>query len=236
MAQAHGLRISHLERRPHMMIVTYRASSAGITASYLHNHLLKQSEAEIQDNILKTIHYTLTYNQQVESTLTPPEVTTGEALATFLMALSHRIKSSRSLEEYLRALWQLAQGYQHTPLTFSLIAQLFETALTAEPAPFENEWLALYQQPPHLPKEYTEREFAYFQHMILFQIADLHRMKNAGMLDKPGHILWLGVESPTGQTWYNVGIAGFIHQSAYAIQHPGWIAMGELLYSGQTYE
>jgi hypothetical protein len=153
-----------------------------------------------------------------------------------------------SLEEYLRALWQLLQSHEQDQPSYALFGQLLAKAFITEPAAFDSTWLA-YQSPPEdfLLEPYQVADpFAVLRHLLLYQIADLRRMQEAGMLDNPG--VFLGVTSPTGYSWYNFSPEGFLSCAARGSQDAGamnpsatepactWTDLAILLYLGQIYE
>ncbi len=144
----------------------------------------------------------------------PDQIRTVVDFRTFVRSLATTTAASYSgtLEAYLRALWRLIQQQRDVPFSYALFGRLLADAFTTAPLPFDEQWLA-YQSPPEELSQHTEQiadDYAFVQEMILYQIADLHRMASAGTLTQPGHILWLGVESPTGHTWYNFQVASFL--------------------------
>jgi hypothetical protein len=117
--------------------------------------------------------------------------TTGDFRKYVLLLASERATPTpRSLEEYLRALCGLIQQAQAHQVTYALLGQLLHDAFLAEPLPFDENWLQ-YDAPPDLDEDENEngRSFSVLQHMICYQIADLHRMAQAGLLES---------EEPTG--------------------------------------
>jgi len=158
--------------------------------------------------------------------------------------------STRSLEEYLRALWSLLLQYpQDGKITYLRFAGALDQAFLVDPLPFDEAWLQ-YTAPPDMirtrPNVALRQEknsvFAVFERMICYQIADLHRMKEAGMLDKSPNILYLGLQSPTGHSWYNFepasflecATAGFSDNDVEVDAH--WGVFAGLLWLGQVYE
>src|SRR5258708_829669 len=105
-----------------------------------------------------------------------------------------------SLEEYLRSLWILVAQHQNQPVSYTLIGQMLAEAFVTEPATFDHAWLK-YEQPLHFSyrdgryvleeldghttkiTEDNVDELRILQHTILFQIADLHRMKGNQLVD-----------------------------------------------------
>ena len=124
------------------------------------------------------------------------------------LAAGKATTTSRSLEEYLRALWGLIQHAQAKPVTFALLGHLLDEAFVVEPLPFDEAWLQ-YDAPPHLSEETDNaRAFSVLQHMICYQIADLHRIASANLLENK--LRFLGIDSPTGYTWYNFDPSGYL--------------------------
>lgn len=81
--------------------------------------------------------------------------------------------TTRSLEEYLRALWGLLQYPQAGKVTFIQLGQALHQAFSADPLPFDEDWLQ-YTAPPDLisaPPEAALRDenntsYSVFQQMI----------------------------------------------------------------------
>ena len=168
-----------------------------------------------------------------------------------------------SLEAYLRGLWKVTQKCRHQTTSPALIEQVLYEAVMAEPAPFDKDWLK-YERPPFDP-DYQEKHdngFTYFKHTILFQIADLRRMQEAGMLNLSPIILFGGVDSPSGNRWYNFDVFDYFtcaergyrshcerfgvpdewSQTLPPIGHPinstecNWRDLAEILEFGRIYE
>ena len=159
-----------------------------------------------------------------------------ETLADLEAAFPWNQPHRRTLEEYLRALWLLVQAHRQEPVTWAVISELLTAAFSAEPAAFDQSWLR-YKSPPFSQKR---EGFAYLQHMLLYQIADLHRMREAGTLNFDATTLYFGVDSPTGHRWYNFEINGFF-ECAFSgaegnLEESSWENLAELLYLGQIYE
>lgn len=147
-----------------------------------------------------------------------------------------------ALQPYLQALWGLILSHQDDPLSWTLFAWLVEESFAALPIPFDDAWLA-YENPPDLTGDAAAAQpFAALQSLILYQIADLQRMRAAGTLDLPGEVLFSGVQSPTGYTWYNFSTWSFLECGARSMDNSvhkadcGWIDLAVFLWCGQIYE
>jgi hypothetical protein len=156
-----------------------------------------------------------------------------------LLADGRAALTDRSLEEYLLALFRLIQQAQAKPVTFALLGQLLQDAFSAEPLPFHESWLQ-YEVPPDLDKDDNEQPFSVLQQMICYQIADLHRMAQAGLLENEWR--YFGIDSPTGHRWFNFDPSSYLKCSVQSIREDGiltdasWIDLAILLWLGQIYE
>ncbi len=131
-------------------------------------------------------------------------ITTHEDFRQYLYRLvSQNITTTRSLEEYLRALWGLLTSRQ---AEFALLGHLLHDAFEAPPLPFAEQWLQ-YDTPPDLDEEHADG-FDVLQHMIYYQIAEIHLMAQAGQVH--GLAAFWGIDSPTGHRWYNVQLASYL--------------------------
>jgi hypothetical protein len=147
--------------------------------------------------------------------------------------------TKRSLEEYLRALWGLLKARQGEAVTFSLLGQLLHDAFLAEPVLFDEQWLQ-YDTPPNLDEEKKAGAFVVLQQMIWYQIADLHLMAQTGQIDDPN--AFFGIDSPTGQRWYNFDPCSYLECAVAPPIRDGsrtqanWRDLAILLWLGQIYE
>jgi hypothetical protein len=132
-----------------------------------------------------------------------------------LLANGKATTTSRSLEAYLRALWGLIQQAQAHQVTHALLGQLADDAFLAEPLPFDENWLQ-YDAPPHLHETDNAQTFSVLQHMICYQIADLHCMDQAHLLENK--LRFFGIDSPTGYTWYNFDPSSYLECAARGVQ------------------
>jgi hypothetical protein len=104
---------------------------------------------------------------------------------------------ARSLEEYLRALWALAHNWPYDIIPAEKLAGWFRDAFTAEVPPFDDAWRSIQRD----DEGSNNIGRTAWEQCILFQIADLRRMAEAGMLEN--EYRYFGIESPTGFWWYN---------------------------------
>ena len=101
-----------------------------------------------------------------------------------------------SLEEYLRSLWSIVSQSRDLPLALENIVAWLERAFTEEPPPFDPAWMLRPKTECHEPDS-----FEGWENIILYQIADLRRMGELGMLDD--EYRYMGLTSPSGLSWYN---------------------------------
>lgn len=146
-----------------------------------------------------------------------------------------------SLEEFLRALYAVAQRHKHHPLTWDRVAQMLNEAYTETPAPFEPAWAKAAEFP--FEEKFKQNPYAYFEAMLIHQIVDLHQMDEAGIYKSASPAeLYFGVDSPMGNRWYNHEVHSYL-EAAYAgfdghrMNKPAdWFLFGVLLNLGQIYE
>ncbi len=181
------------------------------------------------------------------------QIVTLSDLLDFIETLSEITASETqlTLEEYLRALLKIIQKHASEQTTCSLFGKILLDAFSEEPLPFDKHWLK-YTHPP-LPHNQI-LSFEYLHQTILYQIADLHRMKDVEIssIDK-----YAGFDSPTGNRWYNFHPADYLGCTAEGfrshikksnnvywspIPHTfdstkcGWDDLAEILNLGQNYE
>src|SRR5689334_11090909 len=105
-----------------------------------------------------------------------------------------------TLEHYLCALYGLILREQQALVTWQLLARLLTNALAAYPVPFDERWLTDFSVPPSVwDSQLTTSGYEQVQQMLLYQIADLHRMSMNGSLDDPHR--YFGIDSPTKHRW-----------------------------------
>jgi hypothetical protein len=181
-----------------------------------------------------------------------------EELVSYVSALANEMasKTARSLEEYLRALWQLLRQAEGDEISFSKFSQALHDAFFADPLPFDEEWL---QYTPSIelittrPRDLTfpspgdlksdsgrTASFALFLTMICYQIADLHRMAETGQLNSKYR--YYGLTSPTGYSWYNFDPLSYLKCAAAGLKDhclhtdASWDVFALFLWLGQLYE
>jgi hypothetical protein len=170
------------------------------------------------------------------------QVSTARDFITFLRQLAPRAGDyAGSLEEYLRAVHRVATTHQEEPPTWRLLAHVLADALSTAPSPFDPAWLE-YTAPPAVvedPEAAIADPFAALQHMLRYQIADLHRMAEIGTTNDPSR--YWGIDSPTGHRWYNFDPQSFLEcASAWGdgdrSTECSWADLAIFLWLGQIYE
>jgi hypothetical protein len=178
------------------------------------------------------------------SPLKPDDVVTLKDFCSFVENLAKESQQSElSLEEYLRAFWLLVQTNQNAKASFTLFANMLSQALTSPIASFDNDWLNYTAPPPEIGySQPVEDGIGFLKKMLLYQIADLHRMKEEGVLDQPPHILWLGTSRKGGRTWYNFLPSTFLSCALGGLNANSettdcdWSILAVFLWLGQIYE
>lgn len=123
--------------------------------------------------------------------------------------------SSRSLEEYLRALLGLSETYaQAETLSLDALWSMLQEAMTAEPLPFDPTWLELYDLRGEEGDDYRG-----WRAGLIRQIVDLHEMAEAGMLTNEDR--YFGMSAPRGAHWFNFDIFSYL-ECAMAGSFGGW--------------
>ena len=160
----------------------------------------------------------------------PGELTNRDLyLAVRTLGAGHH-GSTRTLEEYLRALWQLARLLrERAALTGEELIRLLGEAWTAPAPPFDERWRTLVAEAGARPG------FGRWEGQILGQIRDQRELEEAGAFDN--EYLAFGVDAPGGGRWYNFHPAGYLEAAAQGtfggwqpgdegrIQVPGLVAV-----------
>jgi hypothetical protein len=153
-----------------------------------------------------------------------------------------------NLEEFLRGMWGAALNNRDVKPTWELFVQIISDAWTNQPLHFDETWLEIKESADDIETktEINLGDFDYLRGTILYQIADLRRMRIEGYFERDSVTLFWGVQSPTGASWYNwspesfleCGTRGMIgHQGKdYSLVGCTWRDLAELLYLGQIYE
>jgi hypothetical protein len=121
----------------------------------------------------------------------------------------------RGLEEYLRALWRLAQGCRDRPaLAVTEFIDLLDGAFTLPAAPFEEAWRSR-----HAQEGTITTGFAGWEARLVRQVVDLREMAERGLLDN--EMRYFGINAPRGSRWYNFDPCTFL-ECATAGSFGGW--------------
>jgi len=124
-------------------------------------------------------------------------------------------KSSRTLEEFLRALLRLARQYQNLPsLTTSEFLRLLSDALDADPLPFDPRWAEEYNK-----EAGSANDFTHWKTTVSQQVVDLREMADAGTLEDK--LRYFGVSAPRGARWLNFDISTYL-ECATVGSYGGW--------------
>jgi hypothetical protein len=122
---------------------------------------------------------------------------------------------TRSLEEYLAALWNLARVHRERPgLLVDEFFKILCKGFTAPAPPFDEAWRSQYDRDyANLPG------FAGWEARILRQLVDLREMAEQGLLDDEQR--YFGIDSPREERWYNFDPCTFL-ECATAGSYGGW--------------
>ena len=119
------------------------------------------------------------------------------------------------LNAYLRSLWQVVSDEHDKPLTLGQFVTWLSAAFEQEPPPFDENWLQVTKSHVDERIDLGTATFKDWECIILFQIADLKRMEEAGMLENK--YKYFGIDSPSGDRWYNFDLAGYLECAARGI-------------------
>jgi hypothetical protein len=124
-------------------------------------------------------------------------------------------ESSRTLEEYLRALIRLVQPEQNAShLATDFFLQVMAEALTQTPLPFDEIWASEYPEPQDPAESFDD----WFRTAIQ-QVVDLREMAASGTF--ANRLRYFGVRSPRGSYWFNFDIGTYL-ECAMAGTYGGW--------------
>lgn len=150
------------------------------------------------------------------------KIETVQNLVDFLYEISEeRVPAyTSSLEQYLRSLLKVTQQYENQKMSPSLAAGLFEDALTTEPVAYDPKWLDYYCEPPSYGQVFNDLlapdppsivGYVYLIRTLRYQIADLNQIYQQ---KQKSDERWGPVESPSGNRWYNLDLAGYLECGA----------------------
>lgn len=127
--------------------------------------------------------------------MTSPATNRDLYLAVGALVEQHR-STSRSLEEYLRAMLELGGAYRSSNgLTPSEFLDLLAAAFTVQPAPIDASW---FDRPNPAP---TATGYAAWLSTLTGQIVDLAEMERDGKL--ANEYRYFGIDAPRGARWFN---------------------------------
>ena len=175
------------------------------------------------------------------------QVQTERDLQNFVWNLVEERKDIEDLplEDYLRSLWGLICECQHYKPTYALFAELLEKSFITPPLPFNYNWFQ-YTQPPDIENISANlNDFEVLKQTVLFQIADLRRLSDAGTINNPHR--YFGISSPTGEYWHNFEpclmldcamncIRGHQDRTLPDKTECDWATLADILEMGRIYE
>jgi len=131
-------------------------------------------------------------------------------------ALAERARSSsRTLEEYLRAVLVLASRYKNLPYLGMLeFLDTLSEALSIDSLPFDPLWADKYNL-----KVESANNFAVWEATVQRQVVDLREMADAGAF--ANELRYFGVVSPRGAYWFNFDVGTYL-ECATAGSYGGW--------------
>lgn len=143
----------------------------------------------------------------------------------------------RSLEDYLRALWLLAQPHKDSTPTWADLGDWLTRAFEFKSSSRFPD-LRRYTGPPESAELTPWQEF---EETLLFHIADLGRMQGSVQTNE---WRYLGSTSPTGNSWYNFdpgpylqcALIGLSDHWDEQIRTPGWRQFAWFLELGRLHE
>lgn len=173
-----------------------------------------------------------------------------------LYRLVTQIRTERSLEEYLRAVWALGRARRQELIGAEDVAAILVDAVQAPAPSFDDRWRQEHAEVPMPTGEFVVD----WENTILFQIVELRTMAEDGLLERKDR--YLGLQSRSGASWYNFdpltflecgvrGTVGGYEQDEVVVLVPdpdgddspvfeltefGWDAFTDLLWCGQYYE
>jgi hypothetical protein len=143
------------------------------------------------------------------------EITTNRELYFAVLQLieQHR-ENTRSLEEYLRALWNINNRYHDQKRTSLIPDEFFNVlaeAFVAEPFLFDDEtWLDSHDSIYALGLS-PQSGYLGWEKYLARQVIDLREMAANGQLEDK--FRYVGIDSPRGSRWYNFTPGGFLERA-----------------------
>ena len=160
-----------------------------------------------------------------------------------ILSLHERYPVQPTLEVYLRSLWKLLNERRNEGPSLRVFIEMLELSFTSAPAEFMEEWMSYENPADYSEMIYSEDEtFKFLKDTILFQIADLRRMKGK-QLDN--EFKEMGITSPTGYSWYNFKPTIYLECGTALIDEineesqddaVSWIDLENILEIGRMYE
>jgi hypothetical protein len=128
---------------------------------------------------------------------------TNRDLCLAIYGLTDRPETdSRSLEEYLRALWKIARDFQeYSLLSSGLFIDLLDASLTVEPLGFDEVWRASYRSETEID---GLKGYLHFEATLQNQIAELREFLDTGGLPIDFY------DSRDLRGWENIYVASFL--------------------------
>jgi hypothetical protein len=124
-------------------------------------------------------------------------VWTNREIYTAVRGFSEKVEKSAmpSLETYLASLWSVVEQERDVTVTPEKFVEWLERAFETPAPDFNPDWLCR--------TSYRDEacDFDDWENVILYQIADLRCMDEAGML--ANEYRYFGIDSPRGSRWYN---------------------------------
>ena len=146
--------------------------------------------------------------------------------------------TNRDLETYLLALYNLTTQHKDNIFTATLCLELLKQAFTETPVLYNEKWTTIRT----MPETDSMSAFDYTQAVILFQIAELPRMRGKELQDKQRY---MRITSETGYDWYNFDAFSLLECGAQGLSDyigkeetipDDWHFLGDLLDLGRYYE
>ena len=149
----------------------------------------------------------------------------------------YKNKPKVDLEHYLQSIWSSCLPLASKEPSWPELSSIVRDAFHCEPRAIPHDWFT-YVEPPEIS---DSSSWADFEATILYQVADLRRMRD-GALNYEWR--YLGVQSPTNHSWYNFdplsflecGLAGLSSNIVHYDFQSNWGIFSDFLICGQMYE